>query len=763
MLLLVLLQQTAHIKADYIFAPPHFMVYDFDVEASAYIGVSATSGVHIFGTSHIIDGLLHIEGHQNSPFAVHEGFITIPLQPGIYRYTLTGQNINDISDRVFEVLEATWVELNFVSVSTTVGRVFVYVVDVDNAEVAITNVDGEAMIREDSGYFWLSVGGVYALSVYNEGFYPWREEFTFGQDYSDSEPILVEMQPVLSALLPTNFPSVQDMLIGLISVVLFLLLVIAIWFVVKISKEKLANKSGSKLMQTDILIHANRLQTLIVKKRGLRKEWLLPPITFDILPKDMIYIVGESGSGKTVLLKILGGYDMKTSGQLTFFSKLSWKHDNQNLKQYVGYVPQIDALYNELTPYKLLKYYSKVLPDASNTDVMKHVTRLNLTNVKDENIGKLSGGERKRVSIAIELLRKPAILLLDEPDSGLDPESRQNLYNMLHEINESGTTIILSTHYTDVVDADEVDEIPIFNKTNEGLKGTVSMYVRRRHGQPNDVVIKNKASQQSSLISTSLRLFFREARLYLVSNIVLAAISVLCSFLLWLATTAETFNTYGDALAIAFAIACAAILIGLMMSINMVCKNYNMLRRELRMGVPVRCIIFSKILHIVALCSVMSLILVIPYILNCYFDFYDIYDQNTLFLYLSIFFTMFAASGLGLLASAAFYRWPQNATLSISLVMLFQILFSGFVFDQVRVSLDRIALSNYAIRSIGGALRFDIGVRHNNDFIVESGARFLSTAEHAFQTLGSLTIFLTAFLILSAIIIYLLDSKGVNK
>lgn len=511
----------------------------------------------------------------------------------------------------------------------------------------------------------------------------------------------------------------------------------------------------SQVGKTPKIIRADQLKT---KRLVNGNQLLLDEMDFEIAKGEMVYIIGKSGAGKTVLLKMLGGYDKEVTNDAVFKGALTWKDNNRVLKKYVGYVPQIDSLYTDLTPAKLLKYYQKIFKKY-DADVYEILEDLGLAHRADQKIEAMSGGERKRVSIAIELLRDADIILLDEPDSGLDPDSRRDLSRILDEINvKRNKTILLSTHYQDNIQGKnrvkEVEDLFRYNTAQLG-KGTVKMY--RRIDSPElepKKTTKPPYEEGTSRYTGSWKdiLFMREFRLYRNNAMILAFVSLICMGFLFLATIPETFYTYTDALPVVFAMSCGAILIGLMLSINMVCKDYDMIRRELRMGITARSLIVSKTILIIGLCAIMSAILALPYLFNAY----RIIDQRTGLLYVSVFFTMLAAAALGLLVSAISRNKPQRAALSIPFVMLFQILFSGFVFEQVRINISSISISHYSIRAMGSAMRFD-----NENFIWDTphGA-FNSAASFITDNLAFMLGFFMLAVVISIVFLYLVDRKG---
>ena len=271
--------------------------------------------------------------------------------------------------------------------------------------------------------------------------------------------------------------------------------------------------------------------------------------------------------------------------------------------------------------------------------------------------------------------------------------------------------------------------------------------------------LRNFGNWRGAINMKLFAIFGREFRLYRNNSLLLACVCFVCTVFLWAATAPETFNSYSEALPVVFAKACASILIGLMLSINMVCKDYAMIRRELRMGISAKGLIFAKTFLNIILCAIMSVILTLPYLIGII----SVLDQNTSYLYLAVFFTMFTSAQLGLFISSFSSIFSQNrlqkAALAIPFVMLFQILFSGFVFEQVRIDLSSVSISNYAIRTIGSGLRFD-----SETFIWDTpvGA-FENSFPHALLNLGALTTFMIFAIIGSIIILNQIDKQGLDE
>lgn len=176
----------------------------------------------------------------------------------------------------------------------------------------------------------------------------------------------------------------------------------------------------------------------------------LHPITFDIKPKTLTAIMGPSGCGKSTLLKILNGISRHTSGKVYLFD-LEIDKNFDSIKRQIGYVPQDDIVHLELTVYQSIYFAAKLRLENETDVVIKQKIDLILKRLKIDKIrgnlnSEISGGQRKRVCIAIELLSDPLLLLLDEPTSPLDPQSIEEFMQILKELVSENTTIIMVTH-----------------------------------------------------------------------------------------------------------------------------------------------------------------------------------------------------------------------------------------------------------------------------------------------------------------------------
>ena len=169
----------------------------------------------------------------------------------------------------------------------------------------------------------------------------------------------------------------------------------------------------------------------------------------------MVAIMGSSGAGKTTLLNVLSGINDPTSGDV-FINGINIHEDTEKIKGIIGYIPQDDLLIEELTVYQNLYFSTKlVYRDLSEEEVdekvIKVLTSLGLFHIKDLKVGnplnkKISGGQRKRLNIGLELIREPAILFVDEPTSGLSSRDSENVMELLRELAVRGKLIFIVIH-----------------------------------------------------------------------------------------------------------------------------------------------------------------------------------------------------------------------------------------------------------------------------------------------------------------------------
>ena len=177
------------------------------------------------------------------------------------------------------------------------------------------------------------------------------------------------------------------------------------------------------------VIEARGLQVSFSERQALRD------VSFAAAAGELLAVIGPNGAGKTTLLSILAGIRKPDSGTVT-------------VPGAVGWVPQQAALYRRLTVDENLRLFARLegVEDVEAA-VERMLTQTDLSDRRGDPVGTLSGGNQQRVNIAIGLLTAPAVLLLDEPSTGLDPRQRERLWKFVLGLAGAGTTVIYSTHH----------------------------------------------------------------------------------------------------------------------------------------------------------------------------------------------------------------------------------------------------------------------------------------------------------------------------
>ena len=192
------------------------------------------------------------------------------------------------------------------------------------------------------------------------------------------------------------------------------------------------------------------MQKTIISVKNLKKNYgsfqAVKGISFDVLEGEIFGLLGPNGAGKSTTLEIIETLRDKTSGEVIVDG---FNLDTQpgSIKKIIGVQLQTSGFYPGLNLLELIQLFSGLYNQQVNAKEL-----LNLVNLGDKAKNKykeMSGGQKQRFSIATTLINKPRIVFLDEPTTGLDPQARRNLWELIKDIRSKGTTVIITTHYMD--------------------------------------------------------------------------------------------------------------------------------------------------------------------------------------------------------------------------------------------------------------------------------------------------------------------------
>ena len=193
----------------------------------------------------------------------------------------------------------------------------------------------------------------------------------------------------------------------------------------------------------------------LIRARGLTKTYgdfvAVDNIDFDVAKGESFGFLGPNGAGKSTTMRIIGATSVRTSGTLTILGK-DPEVNGPQIRAHLGVVPQQDNLDNELTVSENIFIYGRYF-GLSSSFIHKKIPELlefaQLEEKKDTKVEALSGGMKRRLTIARSLVSEPDILMLDEPTTGLDPQARHILWDRLFRLKEQGVTLLITTHYMD--------------------------------------------------------------------------------------------------------------------------------------------------------------------------------------------------------------------------------------------------------------------------------------------------------------------------
>jgi ABC-2 type transport system ATP-binding protein len=188
-----------------------------------------------------------------------------------------------------------------------------------------------------------------------------------------------------------------------------------------------------------------------IQCRDLRKTYdgkveAVRGLNLEIQPGECFGLLGPNGAGKTTTIEILEGLSEPTSGEVSILGH-SWRKDEREMREWLGISLQETRLSEKLTVRETIELFASFYREPRSSEEV--LEQLQLTEKADSWVGKLSGGQRQRLAVATALVCNPKILFLDEPTTGLDPQSRRQLWDIIRAFQRDGGTVLLTTHYMD--------------------------------------------------------------------------------------------------------------------------------------------------------------------------------------------------------------------------------------------------------------------------------------------------------------------------
>ena len=192
------------------------------------------------------------------------------------------------------------------------------------------------------------------------------------------------------------------------------------------------------------------MPTPIITVKNLVKKYgnftAVNGISFEVNPGEIFGLLGPNGAGKSTTLEIIETLREKTSGEI-WVNGFNIDSAPEAIKKIIGVQLQTAGFYPSLTLTELIELFIGLYQ--TSIDPLELLKKVNLTDKANAKFKQLSGGQKQRFSIATTLINKPIIVFLDEPTTGLDPQARRNLWDLIKEIRDNGTTVIITTHYMD--------------------------------------------------------------------------------------------------------------------------------------------------------------------------------------------------------------------------------------------------------------------------------------------------------------------------
>ncbi len=229
----------------------------------------------------------------------------------------------------------------------------------------------------------------------------------------------------------------------------------------------------------------------VIEVKGLHKEYpdikAVDGIDFEVQPGQIFSLLGPNGAGKTTTVEILEGLRDPSAGTAKVFGA-DVTHDYRKVRRRVGVLPQDFEPFDRLKPREAIGYWATLFDHPLNAEAIAKVLKtVGLTSRADTQGLNLSGGEKRRLGIAMSLVGEPDLVFLDEPTTGLDPSARRELWGVIRSLKAAGKTVVLTTHYLD--EAEQLsDDVAIMNKGKIVARGSPEELIER-YGQGSTIVL----------------------------------------------------------------------------------------------------------------------------------------------------------------------------------------------------------------------------------------------------------------------------------
>src|SRR5699024_4369582 len=192
----------------------------------------------------------------------------------------------------------------------------------------------------------------------------------------------------------------------------------------------------------------------IISVKGLVKKYgnftAVKGLDFEVIQGEIFGLLGPNGAGKSTTLEILETLRKKTAGKVTI-DGFDLDRESEKIRKIIGVQLQASGYYPGLNLKELINMFAGLYNRKVNP--MDMLALVNLEGKAKAKYKQLSGGQKQRFSIAVTVINRPKLIFLDEPTTGLDPQARRNLWDLISKIREQGTTIVITTHYMDEAEA----------------------------------------------------------------------------------------------------------------------------------------------------------------------------------------------------------------------------------------------------------------------------------------------------------------------